>query len=593
MKRNYRDYIPEFVLLNKEDNSGAPLGAQAKAGFLMKPIAKLSEAMRVDVMRHRKAGHNVDNRPHYKRIIANSISVIRYGGGYTEDTYRYLKAYCDKHGYIIAPIEWDLHGSSWGVAHVSAADHTHDILKEMDIEEEMYRLSKPKFFARLKKVIGVKDEVTPPRVVLISDSPDSEGIAFAHPDWMEANDIPYGAKLTGPVKCLVIPMNIPIDGVDLMLPNGENKLGLSTDKLSKLIGIVRNASPEFRFSKNLERMSGKLGRFPVNGFDFQSICGNVTTPNLSVEKAFYETGIMPEGFLEMVFGYVDKAGVDCLTYEGKKIKAGMDPFDPTIRKGVLKALTTVIWSKLKGKLPGVYGVAMPLHLLPEGVAEVKQGYLNRWPWALPIYGDYAIYEHCIFVDSALWKLYGGDFDGDLACVLDGASARTGIVYNRDKALLESIMIAPTKEEAPDMEFADAVCETLKHRASCGSVFNSGKIVVDCARAAGWSRGKVLELEAKIYSGEVQPTIDGFKGKGSEKTLDAKGMCAKYGVPTDNLNHIQSAYIALRTRAGGLEAAIGVNHKIKADLNALSYYVRSIARNFGSWTLRADAPVKSK
>lgn len=579
MFKNYSGYLPEFVLLQKDER------------FEIVSFRRLPIHLRAAVIKHEKMAHNVDTKPYYKRIVMDSVSIMKFGGSYDPASFKFVCERATGLGYKVAPLFRDIHGGGqgalgWGVVHISKHDHVGAVLAELGIADEMYALSKPKFLNRINKLLGVHDSIMyKPSVRVIPDIPEFQGLAFASPEWMERNNIAYGMKLTGPVKSLVVPKPDHISfNADLVIMQSENKLKLSEEKLSRLISLVRSNTPKLKFSRNLPKMNGNLGRLPVSGFDMQALLNKTPNPDLTQEKDFYENGNLSPELFSAMFEYTDKSGDKKVRREGQQIQTGADPFCEQLFSATMSALRTVVTAKLKGRIPGIYGVAMPISLLPKGVP-VKRGWVTRWPWMFPILANYAIYEHCIFVDTKLHKMFGGDYDGDLVAVYHRNAMDTGMVFPRDKVKLAAWMKAPEKvEDSTDCSINDTIVSLLEQYSGCGRVYNNCKVVVEAARMDGWDRDRLLELDARLYATIVQPAIDGFKNKGTDVLPSVKDIAVANGVPTANLKHVSTCFIAVRSRAGGITEMVDTAKVLKADIHSKCFYERVCAL-FKGWKLR--------
>jgi len=605
MKRNFNVYIPEFVWKDGE----------------MVPMNKLKPEDRSKVLRHGKAVVTTDIRKNYKTIVTAATSVMKFGGGFEgKEFLEFAKRIHDK-GMVIAPFVKDANGGgrgarAWGLIHAVPKGTVENILETLDVKEEFEKLPPEKQLARITKFLGEMDELEhKPTVKIIPDFSEYEGLLPADDEWMAKNNLPFGIKATGPVKGLIVPksyfinaaktemeqkiMTELLSGADIFVPESENKIKLSAEKLTKTIHVIRNITPEKRFSRNLKKgdNTDALGRNPTFAFDLQALLGHTPTPDLSEEKAFYEKGEWSEELLDNLFGFDDKKTEPVsrkLRREGELIKNGVNPHDPEVRDEAMKALWTRIRTRLQGKLPGIYGVAMPISLLPVGVRK-KRGYITRYPWIFPILADYAIHEHCIFLDTELMKMFGGDFDGDQIAVFHRKRLDTGLVYPNMKGTLKEWMKMPEKTNAShgDKPQEEVIAYILGQYAGCGRIFNAGKIVVDTARAEGWTQEAICELDAKITGSKVQTYINGFKNAGCEEVPSLSDLAGMFNVPAKRLNRQRAFYRALRSPMGGIDMVVESATDLNADPKSPAYYERTIAINFKDWEYTTSADMEAK
>ena len=570
-----RKYIPEYVFVDGKE-----------VMFRM-----LSTEQRFAVMSHCKTAHSVESRPNYKDIVVNSMSIMKFGGGFTGDEILSMKERYSKNGFIIQPLVKEAHGGGqgargWGILHLSVRNLVDDLLKKYDILEEFHGLSKEKQLSRIQKFIGPMDVIEFKPKVAVSSILPYEGLVYAKQEWMDKNNIPFGAKTTGPVKGLIVPLPdyFKIDA-DFIVPESENKINLSVEKLSKTVMLNRENVPANRYSKNLITVSGKVGRMPRHAFDLQAHLDYIPNVDLSVERAFYETGNFTPDFIDSLFGYNDtKTGEHKLRNEGKLIMAGVHPFSRDMIEGTLKSLWTMVRTKLEGRIPGIYGTAMPLEMLPKGIS-IKRGYITRFPWIFPILTEYAIYEHCIFLSQDLMKIFGGDFDGDQVAAYHRMTMKDLPVWPRDKEWLVSIMAAPEKKEAvSDKSIEEVIGSQIDQYVKCGQVYNICRILEECVRMEGWKRKAIFELGAKLTSQIVQPYINGFKYMAEEGNVPTIEVLAeKYGVPMRWKERAVMFFNAFRSSKASIPRIAHVARLINAKPDSLMYYER-LAYKFITWNL---------
>lgn len=573
--RTNTKYIPEYVLIDGKE----------------KMFSMLEQKERFAVMAHCKSVYSVDARPNYKDIVTKCMSIMKFGCGFNMKDIEVINQRFSK--YIIQPLIKDAQGGGqggrgWGILHLNPDNLVDRLLRKYNILDEFKELSKEKQLSRIQKFIGPMDQIIYKPRVLVTNIESYEGLIKGRQSWMDLNFIPFGAKTTGPVKGLVVPMTDMEEKLykdyDLVIPNGENKLNLSAEKLSMTIMLNRENIPANRYSRNLITSSGKIGRMPRHAFDLQAHLNVIPRVDLTVEKAFYETGKFEPEFIEQLFGYTDKEDKLTLRNEGKLIMAGANPFGKDLINETLKSLLTMIKSKLEGRIPGIYGTAMPLEMLPKGIKR-KTGYVTRFPWVFPIMTEYAIYEHCVFVPEALMKVFGGDFDGDQVAIYHRMSMEGLPTWKNDSQWLTGIMSAPDKKDViSDKSIEDVMGSQIEQYTKCGQIYNTCKIIEECARMEGWSRHDIFSLGAKLTAQVVQPYINGFKYAAEEGELPTIEKIAEaYGVPLRWKERATMFFNGFRTSKASIPRIAKTAKLIQALPTSPMYYER-LGYIFIDWIL---------
>ena len=354
---------------------------------------------------------------------------------------------------------------------------------------------------------------------------------------MKKCNIEFGCKTTGPTKGLLVPLpdHCDTNEYDILLPENENKIKLSAEKLADLMRIVPGLAPSHLFSRNLRRkFAEKMGKNPKESWDLCSILGKMPSQGFIEEvRAIYEGIAEPGTIANMLFCYEDKAGVKKYTKTGEKVLAGQSIFNDDIWPEAAKSLVTAFQSAIQPCIDGIYGVVMPMGLLEcygEVETESISGWITRFPWIVPILTKVKVYKDCIFVDEELWSCYGGDYDGDQGAVF-GLHAIKGHLSWKDSknhANIKEWMSLPTKEEATDdMSYMEVIASQLDQYRICGMTYNACRVAEDGARYRGMSTNDILEMSIRMQAIEVQPLIDGFKYKAKKNNVITNDDLLKY------------------------------------------------------------------
>jgi len=592
---------PEFVY--------RPSKEKDQIGKLLTFESLSSEEQR-HVLEHAKRDAQVKDRPNYRPILENSRTVMRLSGSFLGNEWKYVTQKIRERGFIPVPLVRDAHGggmsaSGAGCIHFSKVDLLSSFLEANDLKGEFSALPAEKKVNRLVKFMGEEQSFVKEPVVVCAAGPAAyPGLIFASQEFMDANDLPFGIKATGPVKGLIVPFPDGMDlRCDLFVPTGENKLKLSSKKLSRTIKVVRSNTPSARFSRNLlrdvigegdEETKGRLARF---AWGLQSLVNYIPRPDLSEEKHFFETGEATIEFIDKLFGYTGPCGERIMRTEGELLIAGMSAWHPQIAHKVQEALWTVVQKKLMGFLPSsIYGVAMPMELLPTSERwRVKKGLITRSPWLFPIETEYAVFNHCIYVWSEFMQMFGGDFDGDQVLVLhQKCGVTTGYSWPNDKDYLEVIMRPPVKMDSSIVDVGtidETVAQILDSYSKIGIQYTKVKVFLEAARKYV-DRKKWLALDARTMATVVQPFIDGIKYKGGGEVLDSWELAKIYGmfIPKSELDQSKLVYSALRGKRSSLLEAVSIAQT--AEDSSL-YYEKVLALNFKNWAIPAELATLNK
>ena len=607
MIRNIEGFIPNILLEKHEDRKAKTVD------YTFTLFRKLPRRLRREMMKRQIRFESLEKKYFAKKLYRNSMCVMMKGSGFTGADYLMIVEKARKMGlevfpYVDAATGGGRGGQGWGKVFITKTNLMDELLSEIGIAEEFRKLSLPKQLTRFHKFLGRLDKIAhKPVIKIIPDDVVYEGVLPAEDEWMAKNNFVMGEKTTGPAKGLIFPKSAIIaaetdpdkrkaleeilSGADLYVPEGENKLKLDPAKLSRVLCVNRELRPEFAISTMLKNdHSEELGRNPRKSHDMMAL--ERRTPHCHVDdiKAAYETGVFTEELFETCFTYLDKrANERKLNDVGKKIKGGMQPRHPEIWPDVDRALFTVWNNRLQPRVPGVYGVAMPLEYVPADV-ERKVGMGVRWPSQTCIRHEYAVWNNMVAVPAAIMQLQGGDFDRDSYCVFEEKVVHTGLDWTQHRARLEEWFKMPEKVESKDevTDIHQVVATILDQYAGCGQMFNRGKTVVDYARVIGWGYWRTLELENRISNTYVQPYINGFKYAANLMTVPkAYELANAYGIPTDeedtDLARTAGFFNVLRSpRFGRMSAVIEAGSEEGAKGDAASYYER-VASQVKDWT----------
>jgi len=576
MKLIKNKYLPTFVLIDGE----------------CKHWMKLTSEEKKHVFIHGRSEYSINQRPLFKRLIEESeYSIMKYGGGFTEKEFIDICNKTKVSGKFVQPLLKEAHGggrgaTSWGVVHIAKENLIEKYLKEMDILEEFLKLPKSKQVNRIHKFIGqYNDFPVKPRVKLGLPYP-LEGLIFATPSFMKKCNIPFGTKTTGPTKGLIIPTTVDSDEWDIVIPENENKLKLSEEKLSNNMKLNLQLIPQNLFSRNLKRrFSKEVGRNPSEGLDMASILGRMPKKEwLEEARSIYEGRATKEVIVKTLFTYENQKGEEVCNIYGTRVLAGESIFKEDLWPHADKALMTMIKKAIQPRIEGIYGVIMPIDLLKYYKANSKKmvGWLTRFPWTLPILTEVKVWNNCIFVDNDLWQCFGGDYDGDQGAVFGKYVMKGHLSWKHDRKWIQQHMSLPEKvDNAKDIRSIEEVIGCILGQYSgCGRTFNAAKIVVDSARRAGWNRKQILELEIKLQVNEVQPYIDGLKYMHADAEVKTPLMLAKEcGVPTDYIKVDMMYFTPLRGRSAGVDDLVSIG-KLASE-NSLAFYERIISY-FKDW-----------
>jgi len=561
--------IPEFVCENG----------------ILTSYDKLHPKIKQDVRKHCQHVSMLTHRPYMRRILDNSFTVMKLGGSFAGDEYLELVEKAKIKGFIA---QWNvkrIHGGgrgakSWGKIEFAKTQIIEDIVEELGFHEEFMKLPMCKRMNRIQKIIGeMHDFQIKPRVKIVSDMDKFEGLLFGHVKWMKKNGIEPGAKTTLATKGLIFPTPKHIKcNADLLVPVGENKFGLSEEKLSNLIKWIPRLTPGSLFSRNLKRKNSDiLGRNPQAKWDLQAFLNFIPKTDLTEHKAVFEGKLMNDKIVDTLFGYKQK-GEKKLRFHGIRLKAKESLFHPEVWNEAVKTLEKWISKSMQPEVKGLYGVVMPISLLKimNEKCHEFEAYVTRFPWVVPIRTRIALWKDIIFVPDDLWKAFGGDYDGDQGAAFYKYTMNTGLVWERDKEWLKRIMTLPEKEDdASNKDENEIIAIQLDQYMYCGRIYNSGKIVVDAARMEGWSQRELQELDIKIAATDVQPYIDGFKYKAGIKPLGVYELADKYCVSKKCVGKVKTYFNALRGGKSGIELMVALSKFTHPE--SKSFYERIVSR----------------
>ena len=553
------------------------------------PFNKISGKFRRDVLNHCQHINFIKDRPYMKRKLKNTFTIMKPNGGFSGEEFKKIQKRAEDKGYVV---QWDvqrIHGGSQGARSFGKMDIgkkqiAKEILKELGMWEAYKKLPLSKRMDRLHKIFGPmqKFEEKPKVKIIPETSYELDGLIFADPSWMKRNGIPFGAKTTLATKGLLVPMNMDIQNADILVPENENKWNLTTNELSGNIRWREDQSPEYSFSMN-------LNRYPTARFDMLSLLNIIPGEDFEIslarQKAIYEGDTPTPRELYIMFGYENSDGEKVLRDEGVRAYLGENIHSRSIWPEAEKSLMKWILNEMQPNMKGFYGIAMPMGLLPKHRRK-KTVWLTRWPWTEYIKTEVGIYNHCIFVDEELMKLFGGDFDRDqVACVYED-QIDNGLEWPKDKEKLEKLFSLPEKEEAefPDnWDEYDVISYQLDQYSGCGQAYNNKEIALDIARVAGKSREEVRDMDIVLSSKIVQPFIDGFKYAGSDSAPSVRDMLKKCNIDWTgiNLNKYKDLFRTWRSRSTSLDDIIMASDICNSDSPSFYEKITSIFKGWNS------------
>lgn len=472
--------------------------------------------------------YRMEHAKFYKRVVVGHkiISVLMLRKN--QENAKIIIGKAEKAGYNYIPLISDAKNGLFHFYHNDIPNPIDTILTELDILQEWYKMGIKKAMNRLTKLMGRLIEITyKPRIFFVSGG---VGYVTARESWAKRNGIEHGAKLVGTMKSIIVVVpdsyfdNVILSNYDMIVPEDENKFKLTAEKLANSIFLNDVLAADRRFSKNLlkgldadgNKVFGKNPRFSLQ---LRAICNDIPKPDYDKVVKFYTTGEYDAKFLFDLFGYIDsKTGEHKLKQVGLKIMGtnegnGMSPFDPAIWKEVDLALGAYVKRLWIGRIPGVYGTALPLSILPDTEKyRIKEAYVFRAPIMVPVYSKYAIYKHCIYVQDDLWdKVFHGDYDGDLAFVIHKKFIKSPANWLTNSAKLSEWAKAPSKDESTEHSTILSSTEDIMEQAKfCGIAHNNSKIVLDMGRMFKMTDEQALQFSLYLDMKYVQPTIDAFK-----------------------------------------------------------------------------------
>lgn len=563
------------------------------------PYDKLNPAQKRHVRAHSQHECVLNNRPHFRRILENTFTVMKMNGAFSSKEYLELTKKAKAKGLVA---QWNVkrvHGGGRGARSNGKIDFGElqvikDVLKDLDILDEFMSLPIEKRTNRIQKIIGeIHDFKTEPRVKIGKAAEDYDGIIWGKPSWMKENGVGIGAKTTLATKSLIVPLPaLECTNIDLLVNDEENKLNLSAEKLGKCIKWIPRLSPGSLFSRKLKRkFTHVLGRNPRARWDLQALLNVIPKIDLTHEREIYEKGAVTEDDIKGMFGY-EKGGEIVIRPVGKRILAGESVFHPDVWVEFEKPFMKTVLSKMQPTISGLYGVVLPKSLLRviDNDAKFFSAWVTRFPWILPIRTTIGLWKDILFVNDELWLTFGGDYDGDQGAAFDIKAIDTKLDWDRDEGWLKRIMIMPEKVPADFSKLGEdeVIAKQLDQYAGCGSVYNNGKVMVDAARAEGASYRELVELDAMVASKDVQPFIDGFKYKVAENPPSLSDLCGKYQVNLTTAKKIAGFFKVLRSRDRTMIKLIGLSQLAKAD--SKSFYERVVSI-FKDWKRGEYVPVK--
>ena len=570
MFNKFKKLVPEYVLGEKLE---------------LKPIASLDGREREGIYSNSTSMLAVASRDLYKAIVTdqNVISVIAKGQIKSED----LKNLAEKSrlkGWELLPIIKDVRRKNT-ILHFSKE---HNLLfKKIDefygIRKEIEALKGTKALSRIDKLMSGGEKIPCHKVDIIPDLHEMEGIIFANPHWMETNNIVFAEKTGVVLKSLIVPMPAHLKtNADLIIPESENKLKLTAEKLKNLIFVRRDIRPATVFS----RRPGEI-RNPFFNFDLRSYSdiSSFDMKKLDIIREYMETGVHNEEFLMKYFTY-EYNGKVVLNKFGRALDTGHVSEDMRIE--IDKILKSAVVKVLKGRLGAVYGRLVDFRVLDyiKVPYKKKTGWITFPPYTFPVFAEYAIHEHCIAVDRYLIKLFERDMDGDLVIVYHKNRLKgfPGTKTAADRLWLEDAFKVSEKVDSKhEISVDDAMSLYVDQLSKCGQLYNRAKIIVEGARMTGKTAEKDLwKADIRMMTGEVHDYINGFKYVGKTDLPTSSDLIKKYDlkVNSEHLKRAATAYKAVKGRGVRLSELINTAKKI---VDPIGFYEKLLVR-FKNWDI---------
>ncbi len=568
MKSQYNKdvYVGDYALVMLDDGS-----------YIYKPYNCLS-ANQQFLLRQIGYGPNTyKDRPLMKRILDKCYMIVDITGGKDPDYYEKLKNLfhiLEGKGLKLIILS-NFAGAKMGGKRnpVYFAHSTHimeEWAKEMGIHKNLYVDIPPaKRFEREKKFV---DDWTlfkvKPRVRFIPNMPGFDGIGFARTEWREAEGLHLGFKLSGCAKDTVLdfPPNMDWKDADLVIQEGGNKIKLDPDKFAELAGHSPTQSPEKRYSKDLTIMTKKgdviEGRKPNFGLDLQATLGIDPTIDISeINKLlnFEFTDEMKEKYFMYRNHRTGELKLNNVGYE--ILERGVTLTNSVLRNKFYWIVLNDIRRRLKKRVWGIFGVAVPLELAPAELKDrAKMRVIVGYSGGIVSKAKVLVWNKLIYVESRVWLAMGRDFDGDLAFTFPFRVIPDKSMIS-DVATLKEWYNLPEKpiDEGDDRNDIDTLIDTLKQARLCGAMYNNGKITIDACRMEGLPKVMVTKYEIRLMA-MVELFIHSFKGKVmSDKAPTAAELTSLLGVPKAGMHAKNVVKYFFPIRAHGMIKIDGVEH----------------------------------
>lgn len=525
----------------------------------IKSLSKLSIADRVAVNNHGKNIMIMKNRPLLQRYLRDcELRIIKLYEGFTKKEYDLINQYANSKGLYIQPNTKDFlpTASHFSCIYLSSKNIIKEFLQERGIWEAFDKNVKDvQKNKRLEKILGEWIEMPiKPKVVVTPDLIDfehthtHEGCIIMSREyaekcnklWIEQyNNLsneekeeqkgPYqiinGSKTSFILKSLIMLTN-NLNGVDIIIPESENKLKLTAEQIENNFAINPSISSETCFSRNLfkDKKKTKRNRLPEICIDTMFLCNAPAyTKKLKFIKDIYEEKIKGKLVADKLFSYYDvNTGEIKYNHYGEKILNGESIHSEEIWKEANKLLVGAIHKALRPTTNGFYGQVMPLRFLPQFM---KQGYkvetytdgaLIRYPSTVPIKCEVKIANNILFVDEVLWtKVFNGDSDGDFGFYLRSKTLPILFDWNNDRDSQELLKLCQFDSvEKSKTKIKIDMVQSQFHTAECqktiGSIYNRNKAVMIAYIYAGVDPKIVTKMDMYNCSTLVQQAIDSLK-----------------------------------------------------------------------------------
>lgn len=607
-------YLPTLVLINNE----------------FKPISGLTYDERLMVLSHGKNIENIIGRPLYEKCLKKCThSIIKYGGSFSDEEYLKIKEFAFVNAYYIlnSPKDFIASKQKWAQLFLCKNNVIKEYLQEYGIYDNFKALPDLQKSKRAEKFLGkfiiMPDELKPS--VSITPNYHSEGCIFISEAYMKKCNkyfkkkgidyrITYGSKSAFCFKSIIFPLVGKQINCDLIVPESENKLKLSVEQISKVFAVNPDIDSKKAFSRNLRiKVKGgaeRIGRIPTLALDTCSFLStDLNFDKIQIYRDMLDEKLPKEQVAEMLFSYEVKETVNgeeknVLKYNkyGEAILNGASIYDKAIEPHAFKVITNSIMRSMLPKVKGIYGQALPKHLIQhhKGHKETYQFCsIIRYPQMVSIKVDVTLVDNIIYVPEDLWLLMGGDYDGDNVTVFTGeVSCFFDWSKEEDRNELYKLLKMPQKEKSNDkMLLIDAQKLSFDQTTKIGQTYNANKVIVWAYIEAGLDIKSAIKIDIYNNATLTQQNINGVKHSASKiakvdttfidnyikEHQEQIGIEILPVLPNNIIEHSKLMYNAFKY-CYDIRNIINMSKNCKSD--SRNYFERQISR-FKDWTYKRN------